>query len=110
MQSMVNSIGVTSHDIESGRVFSLSGELDVTTSQGLAERLAGPPGSLVVLDLSGLTFIDSSGIGAIHAARRLTIKNGGTLVVSRPSPQVHRVLEITGLDTWVTDWVPEWSN
>jgi anti-anti-sigma factor len=107
---MENSIGVTSHDIEGGRVFTLSGELDVTTSQGLAERLTGRPGSLVVLDLSGLSFMDSSGIGAIHAARRLSIKNGGTLVVCRPSPQVLRVLEITGLDTWVTDWDPQWSS
>jgi hypothetical protein len=23
---------------------------------------------------------------------------------------VHRVLEITGLDIWVTDWNPKWSN
>ena len=69
----------------------------MNTSQGLADRLAGPPGSLVVLDLAQLTFMDSSGIGAIHAARRLTIKDGGTLVVCRPSPQVDRVLEITGL-------------
>src|ERR1700733_10229046 len=110
MQLMVDSIGVTSHEIEGGRVFVLSGELDVNTSQGLADRLAGPPGSLVVLDLAQLTFMDSSGIGAIHAARRLTIKDGGTLVVCRPSPQVHRVLEITGLDTWITDWDPQWSS
>ena len=107
---MVKSIGVTSHDIQGGRVFALSGELDVTTSEGLAERLTGPPGALVVLDLSGLTFMDSSGIGAIHAARRLTIKNAGTLVVCRPSPPVQRVLEITGLDTWITDWEAEWSD
>jgi anti-sigma B factor antagonist len=110
MQQMVNSMDVTSHDIEGGRVFTLSGELDVTTADGLADRLTGPPGALVVLDLSGLTFMDSSGIGAIHAARRLTIKNGGTLVVSRPSAQVHRVLEITGLDTWIKDWDPDWSG
>jgi anti-anti-sigma factor len=107
---MVNSVGITSHDTEGVRVFSLSGELDVTTAQGLAGALTGPPGSLVVLELSGLTFMDSSGIGVIHAARRLTIKNGGNLVLTRPSPQVHRVLEITGLDTWITDWVPEWSG
>jgi anti-sigma B factor antagonist len=110
MQLMAKSIVITSHNIEGGRVVALSGELDVATSEGLADQMTGPPGSLIVLDLSGLTFMDSSGIGAIHAARRLTIKNGGTLVVSRPSAQVHRVLEITGLDTWVTDWDPDWSG
>jgi anti-anti-sigma factor len=100
---------VTSRDLEEGRVFALSGELDASTSQGLAEQLQGPPGSLVVVDLSELTFMDSSGLGAIHSARRTANKNGGTLVVSRPQPAVHRVLELTGLDTWVTDWEPEWS-
>ncbi len=54
--------------------------------------------------------MDSSGLGAIHAARRLANENGGTLVVSRPQPAVHRVLELTGLDTWVTDWEPKWSG
>jgi anti-anti-sigma factor len=63
-----------------------------------------------VLDLSQLTFIDSSGLGALHAAKQRAIKNGVTLVVSRPSPMVHRVLEITGLDMWITDWDPDWSN
>lgn len=106
---MMDSLGVTSRDIDGGRLFVLSGELDVNTSQGLADRLTGPPGSLVVLDLSRLDFMDSSGIGAIHAARRLAIKDGGTLVVCRPSPQVLRVLEITGLDTWVTEWRHEWT-
>jgi anti-anti-sigma factor len=70
----------------------------------------GPSGSLVVVDLCQLTFIDSSGLGAIHAARQAAIENGGNLVICRPSPMVYRVLEITGLDTWVTDWHPDWSN
>ena len=72
--------------------------------------MVGPPGALVVVDLSQLTFMDSSGLGAIHAARRGAIKDGGTLVVSRPSPIVHKVLEITGLDIWVVEWDPEWSS
>lgn len=65
---------------------------------------------LVVLDLLQLTFIDSSGLGAIHAARRAAIEDGGSLVLCRPTPMVYRVLEITGLDTWVTDWDPKWSS
>jgi anti-anti-sigma factor len=102
--------GVTSYDIDGGRLFALRGELDASTCQGLAERLIGPPGSLVVVDLRELTFMDSSGLGVIHSARRTAIEDGGNLVVCRPSPIVYRVLEITGLDIWVTDWNPEWSN
>ena len=107
---MVDPLGVTFHDFNGGRVIALRGELDAYTCRGLAESLIGPPGSLIVIDLSELTFMDSSGIGAIHAARRGAIEDGGYLVVSRPSPMVHRVLEITGLDIWVTAWNPDWSN
>jgi stage II sporulation protein AA (anti-sigma F factor antagonist) len=107
---MMDPFGVTSYDFDGGRVFALRGELDASTCRGLAEHLIGPPGSLIVVDLCQLTFMDSSGLGAIHAARRMANKDGGTLVVCRPSPIVHRVFEITGLDTWVTDWDPEWSK
>lgn len=103
-------LGVTSYDFEGGRVIALRGELDAYSCQGLAERLIGPPGSLVVVDLLQVTFMDSSGLGAIHEARRAAIREGGSLVVCRPSPMVHRVLEITGLDIWITDWDPKWSN
>jgi anti-anti-sigma factor len=54
--------------------------------------------------------MDSSGLGVIHGARRNAIKDGGDLVVCRPTPMVHRVLQITGLDFWVTEWDHEWSN
>ena len=107
---MVNPFGVTTYDFNGGRLFALRGELDASTCRGLGERLIGLPGSLVVVDLFELTFIDSSGLGAIHAARQAAIRDGGTLVVCRPSPLVHRVLEITGLDVWITDWDPDWSN
>jgi anti-anti-sigma factor len=107
---MMDPSGVTSYGFDGGRIFALWGELDACTCQGLAERLVGPPGSLIVVDLCQVTFIDSSGLGAIHAARRTAIVDGGNLVVSRPSPMVHGVLEITGLDMWVTEWNSEWSN
>ena len=106
---MVDLLSVTSRDVEDGRIFVLIGELDVSSSRGLPEQLQGPPGALVVIDLSKLTFMDSSGLGAIHKARQLAIKDGGTLVVCRPQPNVLRILQLTGLDTWVTDWNPKWS-
>ncbi len=107
---MMDLFGVTSYDVEGGRVFALRGELDASTCRGLAEQLIGSPGSLVIVDLHLLTFMDSSGLGAIHAARRRAIEDGGTLVLCRPGPMVYRVLQITGLDIWVTDWDQDWSN
>jgi anti-anti-sigma factor len=107
---MMDIFDVASRRFGDGRIFTLSGELDASTSRGLPEQLQGPPGGLIVVDLSELTFMDSSGLGAIHVARRLAIKDGGMLVVSRPQPIVHRVLQLTGLDTWIVDWDPKWSD
>jgi anti-sigma B factor antagonist len=107
---MVDPFGVTAYDFEGGRLFALRGELDASTCRGLSERLVGPPGSLVVVDLDQLTFMDSSGLGAIHVARRMAIKDGGTLVLCRPRLIVSRVLQITGLDSWVADWDEGWSS
>ena len=98
------------YDFDAGRVIALRGELDACTCQGMAERVSGPPGSLIVIDLVQVTFLDSSGLGLIHEARRKAIDEGGNLVVCNPGPTVLRVLEITGLDTWVTDWDPAWSK
>lgn len=100
---------VTSREIRGGRVFVLSGELDLSSCQGLAEELVGSPGSLLVIDLAQLAFIDSSGLGALHRARQRMKKDGGSLVLSRPQSNVQQVLEITGLDGWITDWDPEWA-
>lgn len=100
----------TSYDFDGGRIFVLHGELDASTCGGLAEQMSGPPGSLIVADLGQLTFLDSSGLGTLHVARRAAIANGGNLVVCRPKPNVQRVFEITGLDVWLTDWDPRWSN
>ncbi len=110
MYVTVEPFGITCHDFDGGRIFALTGELDASTCRGLPEALIGPPGALIVVDLCDLTFMDSSGLGAIHAARRVALNHGGTLVVTRPNPMVSRVLEITGLDTWVADWDPQWSN
>ena len=107
---MMDQFSVTSYSFDGGRVFALRGELDASTVGGLAAHMTSAPGSLVVIDLCELTFINSSGLGAIHAARQMAINDGGNLVVCRPNPMVYRVLEITGLDIWVTDWDPRWSN
>ena len=107
---MLESFGVESHDFDGGRVVALRGELDASTCRELAETLIGPPGSLIVVDLAHLDFMDSSGLGTIHVARRRAIEDGGDLVVSRPNPMVLRVFEITGLDTWVAEWDSRWPE
>ncbi len=74
------------------------GELDFATTSVLAERLsrAADRGSALLVDLSGCTFIDSTGISMLlNACRRQTRAREGMAVIC-PNPTPLRVFEITG--------------
>jgi anti-sigma B factor antagonist len=97
-------------DVGDVHVVSLRGELDIATAEGLADWLVDISGSSVVVDLSRLTFIDSSGISAMVVAHNRMKQVGDELVLTRPHPIVRRALEIVGLADWVTEWDPKWST
>jgi anti-sigma B factor antagonist len=97
-------------DVGDVHVVRPTGELDMVSADFLTERLVEVAGSTVVVDLSGLSFMDSSGIAALIRAKVRMENDGDSLVVSRPRPNVLRVLEVTGLADWVSDWSPEWSE
>jgi anti-sigma B factor antagonist len=78
----------------------LAGELDLYNAPTLRDELLkaadGSPDRLVV-DLSGLTFIDSTGLGVLIEARtRLT--NRRAFLLAAPGLETRRALEISGLD------------
>ena len=79
----------------------LSGELDLSRALLLDRELrtveAARPTALV-LDLSDLEFIDSSGVARLLAARRRAERGGWRLVVIQGGPAVRRVLTMTALD------------
>lgn len=77
------------------------GELDLSTSPALGNALQREldDGRSVVVDLSRVTFIDSTALNTLVGALRSCESNGGSLAVSSRLPhQVSRVFEITGLD------------
>jgi anti-sigma B factor antagonist len=79
------------------------GEIDLATSPQLREllhRLVAAGSRRVVLDLSGTTFIDSSGLGVLVGVLRATRENGDdrSFLLSGFQDQVRKVFEITGLD------------
>jgi anti-sigma B factor antagonist len=78
----------------------LRGELDMDTGDDVEEQVArvlrDRPGHLIV-DLSGLTFCDSSGIDVLLAAREAAGRAGARFQVSRPRGIVHRTLTVTGV-------------
>jgi anti-anti-sigma factor len=79
----------------------VSGELDVgsapTLLRYLLELMTGPVES-ITLDLHDLSFIDSSGLKALIAARADAEAAGIPLRLSDVAAQPRRVLELTGLD------------
>jgi anti-sigma B factor antagonist len=77
------------------------GELDISTTPMLdAELKKAMDGgaSRVTLDLSGVTFIDSTGLRLLIFATARSHGNGDRLRMLRGSAPVERMLEVTGLD------------
>jgi len=74
----------------------LQGEIDSYTAPDLAERLATEP-PVEIVDVAGVTFIDSSGLRAIVEAHQARAASGSRLVLRAPSAAVQRLLEISGL-------------
>lgn len=74
----------------------LHGEIDSYTAPDLAQRLAADP-PVEVVDVAGVTFIDSSGLRAIVEAHQARHAAGSQLVLRSPSAAVQRLLEISGL-------------
>jgi len=95
-------IDLTVSTVQAGEhayVVSVEGELDLYTTPRLtAELEAIVDGLEVVLDLSGVTFLDSTALGAILlAARRLRDENGALAIVTAEA-STKKLLEIVGVD------------
>ncbi len=84
-------------------MLSISGEHDLSTAPELRRRLESliAEGGPVIVDLSPASFVDSSILGVLLAARRGADEAGLGFAVAHPGKDdaVGRVLEITGLRT-----------
>jgi len=81
-------------------VVSLAGELDLynasTVRETLLECCAERPDRLIV-DLSGVKFIDSTALGVLIEART-RLENKRSFLLAAPGLETRRALEISGLD------------
>jgi anti-anti-sigma factor len=80
-------------------LIALSGEFDLAGRPGLDAALErGRDASIVILDLAGTTYLDSSAIGAFIILRRTIVERpGGGVALARVSPHIARIVEIAGL-------------
>lgn len=80
-------------------VYRFVGELDALTAPRLRQVLARMVSSpSAVIDLSEVTFIDSTGLNALVGGIRRIRECGGQVAVSSSRPQVRRLLTLTGFD------------
>jgi anti-sigma B factor antagonist len=95
-------LDVTKHGEAS--VVAVNGDLDIYTHEQVRQLfkdgdvLAGPH---VVLDLSSVGFLDSSGVGAIVVANRVAAGEGATLHLVAEEQRVLKLFALTGVDRTV---------
>ena len=81
------------------------GEIDIFTAPWLREellRVTQRHGARLVLDLSGVTFMDCAGINVLLATRRRAQLAGGWLRLTDVSPAVSRIIALAGLQQVLT--------
>ncbi len=89
---------VTAESLEDARLVRADGEIDVSSVDTLRRELdsALDKAATVFLDLSGVTFIDSTGLHLLLEARRSSAGSDWEFFLVRPSAVVQRLLHISG--------------
>lgn len=81
-------------------ILALTGELSLADASALERRLdevLATNASTIVVDLSGVEFIDSTGLSVLVRAQQQATERGMELGVANPNPQAARLLSLTGL-------------
>lgn len=105
MSSATGILDVQTTTVNGTSVVNVRGEVDLRTSPQLRAMLLDALGSLagpLLLDLSGVNYMDSSGVGTMVYLKRQVERCGGRLVLIGLRPRVRSVLEITHLDKFFT--------
>lgn len=82
-------------------IAALEGELDLHTLPEFKEQIialfdAHPHIKHLIMNVKGLSFIDSSGLGVILGRYRVLQERGGRLFFVQANPQVKRILQMSG--------------
>lgn len=96
---------VSSHVQDGRTVVSAAGEIDVFTAPQLDAELAratSAGASRIVVDLSQVDFLDSTGLSVlVKTLKRVREVEGGSLAVVVTADRVAKVFRLTGLDTLI---------
>jgi anti-sigma B factor antagonist len=86
---------------EGAHIIRVRGEIHVSTAPEFAQRLSAAIDSgktAIVLDMSGVEFIDSTGLSVLLNGLRLVTQMHGRLAIVCANPTVLRLFQITSLD------------
>lgn len=96
---------VLARRVTTGVLLTVSGEIDIATAPEMRDALmtafTDRP-KLVQINMASVRFCDSTGLGALVAARNAAHERGARLELLDPSPPVRRLLALTAL----TDYFP----
>ena len=89
-------------DTDGGLLVSVRGEIDHHTAAairtGMDALLFARRPARLVLDLSAVTFMDSSGLGLIMGRYGILRELGGSMCVRDPSPEIRGILTLAGME------------
>lgn len=100
MTSTVNPLVREVACLPSHAVVTLCGELDLDNRAQLRttfDALLDAGRYRIVVDMTGLTFCDSTGLGILVATRKRADAHGGWLRLTTPTAQVHHLFNATGM-------------
>ncbi|TMR98937.1 STAS domain-containing protein [Nonomuraea basaltis] len=99
--SILDTSSVDAGEPSTPTVVELTGEIDIFTSPTLRRRLLAAlrqSTDLLILDLSRVTFCDSSGLAVLVGVQRRARSMGITVALTAPRPYMSELLRSTGLD------------
>ena len=87
--------------LDDGQLLRPIGDIDLSRSPALRSRLAAvtkEPAGRLVIDLSGVPYMDSSGVATLVEALQVTRRNGTELILCALQERVRSIFEIARLD------------
>lgn len=97
---MKDALEITSRVDPSGaRVFVISGRLDSRSTPRFVRECSpkSKPGALFVMNLAGISFLSSSGVGAVLALSEQAREGGGEMRIAAASPVVIGTIDLLNL-------------
>jgi anti-sigma B factor antagonist len=94
-------LGITPRIVDGVMIIDLVGELSRRgpSINNAVKELLEQGWSSFVLNISGVSYVDSSGLGQLVSIWTSIGNRGGQLILLRPAPQVHAQLQMTKLNT-----------